>query len=146
MIVPEQRAYGRRPVQVRDDMAPEASPEALRQLELRYRIAGHVVDAYADAGFDVVVQDVILGAHLQHYITLIRSRPLHVVVLLPRPEVVVLRESGRKKSAYGHWSIEELDDVLRSQTSRIGLWLDTSAQTPDETVDEILARRAEALV
>lgn len=29
---------------------------------------------------------------------------------------------------------------------RLGLWLDTSAQTPRETVDEILSRRSEASV
>ena len=29
---------------------------------------------------------------------------------------------------------------LRNDTPHLGLWLDTSAQTPDQTVDEILAR------
>ena len=35
--------------------------------------------------------------------------------------------------------METLDAGLRNDTPRIGLWLDSSDQTPDETVDEILA-------
>jgi hypothetical protein len=36
--------------------------------------------------------------------------------------------------------------VLVEETPRLGLWLDSSAQSPDETVDAILARRCESLV
>ena len=32
------------------------------------------------------------------------------------------------------------------ETPRAGLWLDTSAQTPGQTVSEILRRRAEAVI
>jgi len=33
-----------------------------------------------------------------------------------------------------------LDDSLRTETPRIGLWLDSSEQTPDETAAGILRR------
>jgi hypothetical protein len=36
--------------------------------------------------------------------------------------------------------VDQLDDVLRRETPRIGLWLDTSGQTPAETVADILGR------
>jgi hypothetical protein len=36
--------------------------------------------------------------------------------------------------------------VLRDRTPRLGLWLDSSDQTPDETVDAVLDRLDEALV
>ncbi|MEY9931427.1 hypothetical protein ABH926_006076 [Catenulispora sp. GP43] len=39
-----------------------------------------------------------------------------------------------------------LDEQLRRHTPRIGSWLDTSEQTANETVAEILARRGEAEV
>jgi hypothetical protein len=43
--------------------------------------------------------------------------------------------------------IQALDDVLRQRTARLGLWLDSSEQTPAQTVAEILERaRAEAAV
>lgn len=67
-----------------------------------------------------------------------RTRPLHVVVLVPSPEAIAAREAGRKKRAYGAWTPADLDRALRAGTPRIGLWLDTSRQTPQETVDVIL--------
>jgi hypothetical protein len=82
----------------------------------------------------------------------IRTRPCHVVVLAPRPDVVRERDAARRaargKVAYkpGDEGIAELDAHLRRATPRIGLWLDTSDRTVDETVDEILARAAEAAV
>jgi hypothetical protein len=42
-------------------------------------------------------------------------------------------------------SIEDLDGFLAA-TPRMGLWLDTSAQTAPETVAEILRRPSEAIV
>lgn len=86
------------------------------------------------------MQDVILGEDLAEMTALIRSRPLLVVVLAPPADTVAVREAGRGKAAYGTWAIAQLDDVLRHQTPRLGLWLDTSGQTPDETVNEILTR------
>ena len=124
----------------RADMTPEPSSEALRQLRLRYQLTATVSDADYQAGFIVVAQDVILGEHLADMTVMITSRPLLVVVLAPQPATIAAREAARGKTAYGSWAIEQLDDVLRNQTPRLGLWLDTSGQTPAETVDEILSR------
>jgi chloramphenicol 3-O-phosphotransferase len=130
----------------REDMTPEPSDEAVRQLRLRHRLTAATCDMYADAGFTAIAQDVILGEHLTETIALIRNRPLHVVVLAPSPDAIAVREAARDKVAYGRFTIGVLDEVLRSETPRTGLWLDTSAQTPDETVEEILARWDEAVI
>jgi chloramphenicol 3-O-phosphotransferase len=124
----------------RTDMTPEPTSEAVRQLRLRYQLAATVSDAYFQAGFTVIVQDVILGTHLAEMTAMIRSRPLLVVVLAPQAAAIADREESRSKMAYGPWAIEQLDTVLRHETPRLGLWLDTSAQTPAETADEILSR------
>lgn len=124
----------------RVDMTPDQPPEAVRQLRLRYRLTAMTADEYAREGFTVVAQDVILGQHLTDMTRLVRTRPLLVVVLAPRPEVVAAREAGRAKNTYDDWTITVLDRGLREETSRIGLWLDTSDQTPEETVEEILDR------
>jgi chloramphenicol 3-O-phosphotransferase len=124
----------------RAEMTPDPSDEALRQLRLRYRLAAQVSDAYFEAGFTVITQDVILGEHLAEMTELIRSRPLLVIVLTPQADVIAARETARGKTAYRTWAIGQLDNVLRHQTPRIGLWLETSHQTATETVDEILAR------
>jgi cytidylate kinase len=129
----------------RDD-APAA--EASKQLALRYRLGAETANAYHDAGFTVVVQDIVMGPSLSDYVSWITARPLHVVVLTPRIDVVTSREAARAKTAYqpDGPTIEDLDAYLRNETPRVGLWLDTSDRTPDETVDEILARRDEARV
>jgi len=124
-------------------MGPAEPPdEAVRQLRLRYRLAARAADGYAEAGFTVVLQDVILGQHLTELVATIETRPLHVVVLAPRPEVVARREADRDKTAYrpGDEGPAELDAHLRRETPPIGLWLDTSAQTLEQTTDELLAR------
>ena len=73
------------------------------------------------------------------------------MVLRPSVETVRSRDAARRaltgKIAYrpGEFGINDLDGFL-GETPRIGLWLDTSAQTAERTVAEILRRRSEALV
>ncbi|MEV5652861.1 AAA family ATPase [Nocardia sp. NPDC052254] len=126
----------------RAEMCATPSAEALRQLELRHHLAASVADEYARAGFTAIVQDVVLGELLPWMIDRIRTDPLYVIVLSPRPAAVAAREAGRAKKAYGTFTVEQLDEVLHAETPAIGLWLDTTDLTVDQTVDEIL-RRAE---
>ena len=129
-------------------LSPEHPDEVDAHLRLRYAQTASTVDTFHAAGFTVVAQDVIVGPVLADAVAGIRSRPLHVVVLAPLADVVAAREASRAKSAYGpgNHTLEALDRSLRHETPRLGLWLDTSDQTPGETVDEILRRSAEALV
>jgi len=128
----------------REDPRPAALPEAERQLRLRYRIAVDAADRYFQDGFNVVLEDVIAGPMLAESVELVRSRPLHVVVLLPAPHVIAARDASREQSGYAVWSVQELHDLFAVQTPRLGLWLDNSGQTPEQTVDEILRRGQDA--
>ena len=137
--------FRRMVVNGRVEMGPPDPPaEALRQLKLRYALAAQVADGYAEAGFNVVLQDIVLGPDLAVMAGAIRTRPLRVVVLAPRAKVVRARDDARRASrgkvAYkpGDQSVAELDAYLRRETPRIGLWLDTSELTVSETVDAIL--------
>jgi GrpB protein len=121
-------------------MTPDASPEAVEQLRLRYRLAAAAADAYFEAGFTVALEDVAAGDFLGEYRTMIRSRPCHVIVLIPSPDAVAAREAGRETKGYTAWTVEGLHEGFAAATPHVGLWLDTSDQTPAETVDEILAR------
>ncbi len=123
----------------RVDPTPENSPAETEQLWLRYRLAARVADEYAAAGFSAVVQDVILGTDVPRFVDLVRTRPRFLVTLAPRSEVVAARERDRPKSGYGDWSVEGLERYLWEAPPDLGLWLDTSAQTPAETVEAILA-------
>jgi chloramphenicol 3-O-phosphotransferase len=124
----------------RADMTPNPSEEAVRQLRLRHRLTAAACDEYFKEGFTVIAQDVILGAHLSEMVDSIQQRPLLVVALAPRPEAIAAREAARAKNAYNQWTINLLDHALRNDTPRLGLWLDTSDQTADDTVNEILTR------
>ena len=127
----------------RKDPLPTASPDAESQLRLRYEIAVGAADRYFAEGFSVVVEDVIAGPLLAECVALVQSRPLHTVVLLPAANVIAARDAARNQSGYAVWSVQALHDLFALQTPRVGLWLDNSGQTPEETVDEILRRSSE---
>lgn len=130
----------------RIEMTPDASLAAIEQLRLRYDLAVHATHAYHQAGFTVVLEDVIGGSVLADVVEAIAVRPLHVVVLMPSIESVRNRDAGRGGGGYAAWNVADLRRLFAEETPRIGLWLDTSRQAPDETVDEILRRAAEARV
>jgi hypothetical protein len=50
------------------------------------------------------------------------------------------------KTGYVHFSPDALDAVLQRETTQIGYWLDSSSQTSDETVQDILANLQRAAV
>lgn len=97
------------------------------------------------------MQDNLYGDDVEAWLRSVAARPRHLVVLRPRLDVVVARDAARRaatgKVAYrpDGPTIEGLDRAIRL-VSPIGLWLDTSDLTPDETVAEILARADEARV
>jgi len=123
--------------------------EARRFLDLRYRLSRMVADEYCTEGFVSVVQDNIYGEDVTTWLTSVNARPRHLVVLRPSTAVVRRRDEVRRlttgKVAYRETgdSIEDLDAALGA-TANLGLWLDSSDQTPEETVAEILRRRSEA--
>lgn len=133
-------SFRRMIVNGREEYMPEPSEEAIRQLQLRYKIAASTADTFFEAGFNVVLQDVVVGPFLTDYVKMIRNRPLHVVVLTPNEKTIAAREATRSKTGYGAWTISHLNTILQSETPRLGMWIDTSEQTPQETVDEILRR------
>lgn len=141
-------AYRRAIVAGRVEPEPDAAGlvtgAGLAQLRLRYRIAATVADMYAAEDFTVVWQDVIVGPDLPLALDLLRTRPRYVVVLAPRVDVLAARNAARRaatgKDAYREWTPAQLDSALRDNTPPLGLWLDTSDQTAEETVDEIIRR------
>jgi chloramphenicol 3-O-phosphotransferase len=130
----------------RADMTPNPSPDAIAQLNLRYDLAAMAADRYAEEGFDVIVQDVILGKDLADFMKRIETPERYLVVLSPNVSALEWREEQRAKNGYVHFSPGALDDVLRREAAHIGYWLDSSTQTPEETVDDILANLQNAAV
>ncbi len=122
----------------RAEFALPPSDEAWRQVLLRYRIAASVIEHYLGAGFTVVYQDVILGPALAAVARTLVHHALHVVVLHTDPDVAAQRDAQRDKDAYAHETPDDYEHILRHETARLGLWLDTSTSEADETVAQIL--------
>lgn len=120
-------------------MTPEPSREALQQLAARYDLAAAGADRYAALGFDAIVQDVIIGPELTGFLARISASSRHLVVLAPSTQALLSREQGSPKVGYTSFTPAQLDALLREQTPKIGYWLDSTSQTPDETVADILA-------
>lgn len=114
------------------------SPQAERQLQLRYDLAVAVAKGYADAGFTVVYQDIVLGAALPAMVAAFDTYRLAVVVLCPRADVVAARDAARGKTGYADQAaVQAFDQVLHHETPRIGYWLDNSDLSIAATVDQI---------
>jgi hypothetical protein len=68
-------------------------------------------------------------------------------VLVPSVKSIVERELGRGSSSYRDWlrpggTLADAVRLLQSgleQVPRRGLWLDTTGQTPEQSVESILA-------
>ena len=123
----------------------EPQEEAHRQLRLRGRNVCLLADSFFESGFTPVVDDVVIGARLEEFRSDLRSRPLSFVMLTPRVEVVEARDGARQeKHVFDIWG--HLDTVVRNETAKVGLWLDTSEMTADETVDAILRDASRARI
>ena len=118
-------------------------PEAERQLRLRLHNACLLARSFFEAGFSVVIDEIIIGERYEHLKQNLAGLPFEIVVLAPRLEVVVNeRDAGRGKRVLGDKWAAYLDRELRATMAETGIWIDNSDQTPEETVDEI-ARRLE---
>ncbi len=131
----------------RADMHPDADEAEFSQLLLRYEAALAVAATYLRAGFDAVVEDVIIGPVLRDFLDLVPVPDVHLVFLDPDSRAIAERDRDRPKTAYGErWNVDELRSVLREHTRHVGLWVDSTDLTADQTVDRILADLSTSLV
>lgn len=120
---------------------PDGEPhaEAMRQLRLRGRNVALLADSFFEAGFTPIVDDVVIASRLAELKADLRSRPLLFVLLVPCLDVVRKRNRERpQKDVFETW--RHLDAIARAETPRVGLWLDTSDQTAEESATEMLNR------
>ena len=117
-------------------MDPPLSERARHQLELRHTLAAQVADGYARAGITAVVQDLLLGDHLEAFVEKLSSRPSYAFVLTPDATTLAARDSDRPKHTYGAWTAEEFDTAARSTTG--GLHVDNTGWSVEETVTYLL--------
>jgi hypothetical protein len=117
------------------------SPEASAQLRLRLHNACLLARSFQQSGFTAVIGDIVMGERFAHLKEELRGVPFHLVVLAPEAEKVIGREAARgKKTVLGPEWAYYLDRELRKTMTGIGMWVDNTNQSSDETVEEILRR------
>lgn len=116
----------------------EMSPEAERQLRLRLRNACVLARSFREEGFSALVDDVVAGPRLDQLTEFLAGIPFHFVMLLPDFEVVHRRwvQMDSPFAEVFGW----IDNEIRQRTQRVGLWLDTTEMTPDQTADAIVGQ------
>lgn len=116
----------------------DMSEGAERQLRLRLHNACLLGRSFLEAGFTAVVDDIVVGERLDHLLDELAGMPFIFVMLIPDPHVIRDRERSRGTKLFDKWAW--LEDQIRYNTPRIGLWIDSSEYTVNQTVDTILSR------
>ncbi len=123
--------------QVQEPGALEGEVE--RQYLLRLKHMCLLGRSFFEAGFTAVLDDIVLGESWQYVQAQLQGVPFSLVVLAPRVEVVAQqRDRNRAKRPLGAAWATYLDHAFRSTMTGIGLWIDSSEMTPEETVAHIL--------
>ncbi|HUS17247.1 MAG TPA: AAA family ATPase [Chloroflexia bacterium] len=115
------------------------SAEAARQLHLRLHNMCLLGKSFFDAGFSVVLDDIIIGERWAQMQEALQGYPFSLVVLAPQSDAVLQRDAQRGKAPLGAGWADYLDGELRMTMTEVGVWIDSSNQTAAETVEVILA-------
>ena len=117
-----------------------------RQLQVRTRVAAAAADVWCRAGFVPVIDDIYVSrARTDLLITRLEARPVRLVVLAPEPSTALARDAQRPDKTVGEKWLQ-LDAVQREELSGFGLWIDSTALTAEQTVDQILEQLDDAVI
>lgn len=122
----------------------EPAVESDRQIALCIRNQCLLARSLAAAGFVPIIDYVIINrARIEEYREQLPGLTPHFVMLAPGQAMALARDRARaEKTVAAPWAF--LEEIMRRELTEIGLWIDNSQQTPAETVEEIVARQAEA--
>ena len=122
----------------------DMTPEAERQSCLRLHNARLLARSFAQHGFAALIDDIVIGQRLEQAIEELSGTSFGFVMLLPEFELVRSRWRSIGSPFVDRWGW--IDDEIRTRTRRVGLWLNTTNFTPEQTVREILRRIDETVV
>jgi chloramphenicol 3-O-phosphotransferase len=122
----------------------EPTAESNRQMALSVDAQCLVARAYAAVGFVPVLDYVVVTRdRLDRYRRALGHFALHLVVLNPGKETALARDRSRPEKTVAA-AFTYLQDEMIRELAGIGLWIDSRAMTPEETVDAILRRAGDA--
>ncbi|MDF1814194.1 MAG: AAA family ATPase [Verrucomicrobiales bacterium] len=111
---------------------------ARQQLELRLTNACLLARSFLEAGFTAIIDDIVMGPVFEDLRRHLDGVSFTFVMLMPDFDYIKQRWMDMESPFAEHW--DWIDDEIRNKTERIGMWLDTTALDPTQTVDLILER------
>lgn len=119
------------------------TPEHSAQFSLSWRCEAHLAVRYADAGFTVVIDDVLAEDDLRRCVyPVLGTRRVHRVLLRPPLEVAIARDRARTNKEFDPERLVPVITRLHATlTVDAGSWLvlDNGRLDPEQTADAILA-------
>jgi len=114
--------------------------EVIRQLKLREKNIALLIDSFFESGFFPIVDNYMSNwERLGHLLSNIKSRPIAMVMLNPPIEISLKRDMFRPEKTVAQLYQESYRE-LQNELSAIGLWLNTSDMTPEQTAEEVQLR------
>ncbi|WP_053208257.1 AAA family ATPase [Jiangella muralis] len=121
----------------------EPRDESRRQLLLRARNLCSLAGNFAAAGFLPVIDHVVPNRDVLDAMTAwLAPLPVHFVVLAPSLDTCRRRNAERAPETQVHYDYSGLADEMDRSLAGVGWWLDSSAQTPDETAADVVTHAA----
>jgi len=128
--------------------APGEQPvdEEQRQIHLNVRNQCLLARSFVDAGFVPVLDYVLVNrARVEEYREQLPGLQLHLVTLAPGVAVALERDRVRpEKTVAAQWL--HLQELIVNDLGQVGLWIDNSVMTVEQTVERVLANVQSARV
>ncbi|MCT1458189.1 AAA family ATPase [Aestuariimicrobium sp. p3-SID1156] len=111
--------------------------ESLRQLDLRWDNLGALTRNFTAAGFDVVVDSLLIPRLWDRFCAAVVPLSVRYVHLAPDRDERLRRDAER-----GHATVGDRYDFIAEELERLrglGPWLDSTHQTPEQTISAAAA-------
>ncbi len=117
-----------------------------RQLQIRTRASAAAADVWRAAGFVPVIDDIYVSrSRTDLLVDRLEARPVRLVVLAPDPSTALARDAQRPDKTVGEQWLQ-LDAIQRDELAGVGLWIDSTDLTAEQTVDRIVEQLDSAIV
>ncbi len=125
---------------------PGASPQAEEQRQIRLNVRNQCLLArsFAEEGFVAVIDYILVNRErVREYSEALRGLDVHLVTLAPPVQIALERDLKRaEKHVAAQWV--HLREQIEAELTGLGLWVDNSELTAQQTVDHVLAAQAAA--
>lgn len=122
---------------------PQPGGEAQRQLQMRLQHACLLARSFVEHGFVAIIDDIVIAERFEETVEHLRGVEFRFVMLDPEFSAVKDRWIAMNSPFADSWDWIEAD---RLQTTRHGLWLDTTTMAVGQVADTILHRIDETIV